>query len=74
VDYKVAMAARTKVLKSLSQRTMQLRLGKARPFILQCDGRKNVSRRVPGVQKSSKIIRSPHALTRVLSDTLPAQT
>jgi hypothetical protein len=68
------MAARTKVLKSLSQRTMQLRVGQPQQLTLQRDGPKIVSRRVSGVQKSSKIIRSPHALTRVLSDTLPAQT
>jgi hypothetical protein len=46
VDYKVAMAARTKVLKSLSQRTMQLSVGKPQQLTLQSDGRKIVSRRV----------------------------
>src|ERR1700720_3805524 len=48
MDYKVAMAARTKVLKSLSQRTMQLRVGNPQQLALQCDGRKIVSGRVSG--------------------------
>ena len=42
------MAARTKVLKSLSQRTMQLRVGNPQQLALQCAGRKIVSRRVSG--------------------------